>query len=62
VSDTVIFPTAHIKENPQRMAGQGSDLRLTDDDVLFLLTLLRNTSSPLTTSQLLEALKQRSAR
>jgi GAF domain-containing protein len=44
------------------MAGQGSDVRLTEDDVNYLLTLLRNASSPLTTAQLVEALRQRAAR
>jgi len=44
------------------MAGQGSDLILTDEDVTFLLTLLRNAPSPLTTTQLVEALKQRGSR
>jgi hypothetical protein len=58
----VMFPIKCIKELPRRMAGPGSDLRLTDEDIAFLLTLLRNAQSPLTTSQLIEALKQRGAR
>jgi len=44
------------------MAGPGSDVQLTDDDVMFLLNLLRNAPSPLTTAQLVDALKQRGAR
>lgn len=41
------------------MATNGSDLRLTEDDKAFLLSLLRNAPTPLTTEQLVEALKQR---
>ncbi len=44
------------------MAGQGSELRLADDDVIYVLTLLRNATTPLTTAQLVEALKQRASR
>lgn len=44
------------------MAGQGSELRLTEEDVAYVLTLLRNATSPLTTAQLVAALKQRSSR
>lgn len=44
------------------MATHGSDPRLSDDDVAFLLTLLRNATSPLTTAQLVEALKNRVSR
>ena len=44
------------------MAGKGSDLQLTDEDIAFILNILRNTSSPLTTAQLVEALQQRVAR
>jgi hypothetical protein len=44
------------------MAGPGSELRLTDEDITFLLTLLRITPSPLTTAQLVDALKARGAR
>lgn len=44
------------------MAGKGNDLQLTDEDVIFLLTLLRNAASPLTTAQLVDALKQRTSR
>ncbi len=41
------------------MATNGSDVRLTEDDMVFLLSLLRNATTPLTTEQLVEALKQR---
>jgi hypothetical protein len=44
------------------MAGQGSDVRLKEEDITFLLNLLRNASSPLTTTQMVDALKQRGAR
>jgi hypothetical protein len=44
------------------MATNGSDLQLSDDDVVFLLTLLRNATSPLTTAQLVEALQTRGSR
>ena len=44
------------------MATHGSDLQLSDDDVVFLLSLLRNATSPLTTAQLVEALKSRGGR
>jgi hypothetical protein len=37
-------------------------LRLSDDDVAFLLTMLRNTPSPMTTQQLIDALRNRSTR
>jgi hypothetical protein len=50
------------KEITPRMAGQGSDVRLTEDDANYLLTLLRNATSPLSTAQLIEALRQRAAR
>jgi predicted transcriptional regulator len=50
------------EEHIRRMAGQGSALNLSEEDVTFLLTLLRNSSTPLTTDQLVEALKQRSSR
>lgn len=40
------------------MAGQGSDMQLKVEDVTFLLNLLRNASSPMTTAQLVDALKQ----
>lgn len=41
------------------MATNGSDVRLTEDDMVFLLSLLRNATTPLTTDQLVDALKQR---
>ena len=44
------------------MAAKGSDLQLSEDDVMFLLTLLRNAASPLTTAQLVDALKLRTNR
>ena len=42
------------------MSDKGT-VRLTEDDVAFVLTLLRNAISPLTTAQIVAALKQRSA-
>ncbi len=44
------------------MAAQGSDVQLKEDDVTYLLNLLRNASSPMTTAQLVDALKQRGVR
>ncbi len=44
------------------MAGQGSDVQLKEEDITFLLNLLRNAPSPLTTAQLVDALKQRGVR
>lgn len=44
------------------MATQTDALQLMDEDVAYLLTLLRNATSPLTTEQLVEALRQRSGR
>jgi hypothetical protein len=41
------------------MATHGSDVQLSEDDKSFLLSLLRNAPAPLTTEQLVEALKQR---
>jgi hypothetical protein len=52
-------PPAQSKEFPARMATSGSDVRITEDDMIFLLSLLRNAAAPLTTEQLVEALKQR---
>ncbi|MGI8484378.1 MAG: hypothetical protein ACR2OU_08945 [Thermomicrobiales bacterium] len=37
-------------------------LKLTDEDVTHVLTLLRNSTAPVTTQQLVDALKQRSNR
>ncbi len=34
-----------------------ANVQLTDNDIAFLLTLLRNSSVPLTTQQLVEALR-----
>jgi hypothetical protein len=44
------------------MAEQTGSLQLNDEDVAFLLTLLRNATSPLSTEQMVNALKQRSSR
>ena len=44
------------------MARKSSDVQLSQEDVTFLFALLRNASSPLTTAQLVEALKQRGGR
>jgi len=37
-------------------------LTLTNEDVTHILTLLRNSTSPVTTQQLIDALKQRATR
>ena len=44
------------------MATQNETLHLNDADIAFLLNLLRNASAPMTTQELIEALKQRSGR
>ena len=37
-----------------------SPIQLNDDDVAFLLTLLRNAAQPMTTQQLIDALRRQS--
>jgi hypothetical protein len=37
-----------------------SQIDLSDDDVAFLLTVLRNSSQPVTTQQLIDAVRNRS--
>jgi hypothetical protein len=44
------------------MAEQKDTLQLNDADIAFLLNLLRNASSPMTTAELIEALRERSGR
>jgi len=39
-----------------------SPIRLSDEDVAFLLTLLRNSSQPMTTQQLIDALRRQTSR
>jgi hypothetical protein len=56
------FGIINAEEHTLRMAQHSGDLHLTDADVTFLLTLLRNSASPMTTSQLVDALKQRGTR
>jgi len=51
-----------LEEIETRMAKQTGPLRLNDEDVAYLLMLLRNATSPLSTAQLVDALKQRSSR
>jgi hypothetical protein len=36
-------------------------VKLNDEDVAYLLTLLRNTSQPITTQQLIDVLRRQSA-
>ena len=38
------------------------EIRLSDEDVAFLLTLLRNSPQPVTTQALIDALRRQSAR
>lgn len=42
------------------MAERTDGLQLNDDDIAFLLTVLRNATSPLTTEQLVDALRKQS--
>lgn len=51
-----------IQETETGMADQNGTLHLNDDDIAFLHTLLRNATSPLTTQQMIDALRQRSGR
>jgi hypothetical protein len=44
------------------MANQNESLQLNDADIAFLQNLLRNASAPLTTQELIDALRQRSGR
>jgi GAF domain-containing protein len=45
------------------MADESSTpVRLSDDDIAFLLMVLRNSSRPLSTAQLVEALREQSLR
>lgn len=57
-----IFTRHHTEEMKTSMADENSTLRLTDDDIAFLLTMLRNAISPLTTQELITALRERSSR
>jgi hypothetical protein len=50
------------KEHYTGMADSTGTLQFSDDDIAFLLTLLRNASTPLTTQDLVDALKKRSGR
>ncbi len=40
------------------MAAEVSQIQLNDEDVAFLLTLLRNAGQPLTTQELIDALRR----
>jgi predicted transcriptional regulator len=44
------------------MAKQTDTLQLNDADIAFLLNLLRHATSPMTTQDLVDALKRRSGR
>ncbi len=50
----------YVKEIFTRMAQQ--TLKLSDEDMTHILTILRNSTAPITTQQLVDALKQRSNR
>lgn len=39
-----------------------AQINLRDEDVAYLMTLLRNSSQPLTTQQLIDALRRQSSR
>jgi len=43
------------------MASSGT-IQLSEDDISYLITLLRNSATPLTTAQLVNALRQRGSR
>lgn len=42
--------------------GSSTPVRLSDDDIAFLLMVLRNSNRPLSTAQLVEALREQSLR
>lgn len=50
------------KELKTGMADEKGTLNLNGEDIAFLLTLLRNATSPLSTQELVDALRQRSGR
>ncbi len=39
-----------------------AQIQLRDEDIAYLMTLLRNTSQPVTTQQLIDALRRQSGR
>jgi hypothetical protein len=57
-----IFSFSDHDRGATGMAKQTDTLQLNDADIAFLLNLLRNASSPLTTAELIEAFRQRSGR
>lgn len=44
------------------MSDAPQPIQLTTEDVAYLLMVLRNASSPMTTTELIEALRQRSSK
>jgi hypothetical protein len=53
--------SAGFRRNEQMERMNGS-ITLTDDDVAFLINVLRSSGLPLSTQQLIDALRERSAR
>lgn len=49
----------NTQEYTHHMAEQSGTLQLRPEDIAHLLTLLKNSTSPLTTQQLVDAFKQR---
>ena len=45
-----------------RGESMSAQIQLRDEDIAYLMTLLRNTSQPLTTQQLIDALRRQSGR
>jgi len=56
------FHIGFYKELDTGMADEKRTLNLNGEDIAFLLTLLRNATSPLSTQDLIDALRQRSGR
>lgn len=50
------------KELDTGMADEKRMLNLNSEDIAFLLTMLRNATSPLSTQDLIDALRQRASR
>jgi hypothetical protein len=58
-----VFSTQQpIKEFPLRMSQQSDQPVLNNETIAFLLTILRNATTPVSTADLVEALKNKSTR
>lgn len=53
------FPVPLVRRIPASMSDATIPVQLTTEDVAYLLMVLRNASAPLSTAELIEALRQR---